>query len=157
MENSSNKNELGSLAEVTLSYVNKGMVKDRPKITSSEDVYRIAMQVMDQNIIAMQEQFLAIYLNRSNRVIGTKVHFIGGLSSVIVDLKVIAATAIGLMASTVVVCHNHPSGNLDPSEQDKRITARLKEGLALFDINLVDHLIVGPDGERLSFLEQGML
>jgi DNA repair protein RadC len=76
---------------------------------------------------------------------------------VIVDLKVIAATAVGLMASTVIICHNHPSGNLDPSEQDKRITARLKEALALFDINLVDHLIVGPDGERLSFLEQGML
>jgi DNA repair protein RadC len=157
MESNSSKFELGSLAEVTLSYVYKGMVKDRPKITSSEDVYRIAMQVMDQNIIAMQEQFLAIYLNRSNRVIGTKVHFIGGLSSVIVDLKVIAATAVGLMASTVIICHNHPSGNLDPSEQDKRITARLKEALALFDINLVDHLIVGPDGERLSFLEQGML
>ena len=63
----------------------------------------------------------------------------------------------GLMASTVIICHNHPSGNLDPSEQDKRITTRLKEGLALFDINLVDHLIVGPDGERLSFLEQGLI
>ena len=65
MESNSSKFEMGSLAEVTLSYVYKGMVKDRPKITSSEDVYKIAMQVMDQNIIAMQEQFLAIYLNRS--------------------------------------------------------------------------------------------
>jgi DNA repair protein RadC len=103
------------------------------------------VQVKDQNIIAMKEQFLAICLNRSNRVIGTKLHFIGGLSSVIVDLKVIAATAVGLMASTAIICHNHPSGNLEPSKQAKLITARLKEGLALFDINLIDHLIVGPD------------
>jgi len=70
MESNSSKFEMGSLAEVTLPYVYKGMVKDRPKITSSEDIFRIAMQVMDQNI-------LAIYLNRCNRVIGTKAYLIG--------------------------------------------------------------------------------
>jgi DNA repair protein RadC len=137
MENSSSKFEMGSLAEVTLSYVNKGMVKDRPKITSSEDVYRIAMQVMDHNILAMQEQFLAIHLNRSNRVIGTKVHFISGLSSVTVDIKLILATAIGLMASSVVLCHNHSLRNLEPSSQDKLRRKLLKESLDIIEINLV--------------------
>ena len=152
-----NKWEIGKLGEVTVSYVLNGSVKDRPIITSSEDAYKVAMSVMDQGMMGMQEQFLAIYLNRANRVIGAKVHFIGGLASVVVDIKVIAATALSLMASAVIVCHNHPSCNLEPSEQDKRITIKLKESLKLFEIELFDHLIVVPEQNWLSFLERGLI
>jgi DNA repair protein RadC len=146
--------DIVNIGEVKVSYVFKGSVKERPTVTDSYDVYKLAMAAMDQGALGMQEQFLAIYLNRSNKVLGTKVHFIGGVASVTVDIKVIAATAINLMASGVIVCHNHPSGNLDPSEQDKRITSRLKESLKLFDIELLDHLIVNPEGEWLSFVER---
>jgi DNA repair protein RadC len=149
--------EFGDLGEVSISYIFKGSVKDRPTVTNTNDVYRIAMSAMDQGALGLQEQFLVIYLNRSHRVLATKVHFIGGLSSVTVDIRVIAATALSLMASAVIVCHNHPSRNLEPSEQDKRITIRLKESLKLFDIDLLDHLIVSPDGNWLSFTERGLL
>ena len=149
--------EIGSLAEVTVSYVLKGSLEDRPKIRECYDVYRIAMQAMDRNLLGMQEQFLAIYLNRANTVIGAKVHFIGGLSSVTVDIKVILATAIGLMASSVVFCHNHPSGNLEPSSQDKLITAKMKEALELIDVSLMDHLILSPEGKWLSFRERRLI
>jgi len=146
--------DIVNIGEVKVSYVFKGSVKERPTVTDSYDVYKLAMAAMDQGALGMQEQFLAIYLNRSNKVLGTKVHFIGGVASVTVDIKVIAATAINLMASGVIVCHNHPSGNLEPSEQDKRITIRLKESLKLLDIELLDHLIVNPEGEWLSFVER---
>lgn len=152
-----NKWEIGNLGEVTVSYVFKGSLKDRPIVKGSHDVYNIAMKIMDQGAMGMQEQFLAIYLNRSNRVIGAKVHFIGGIACVVVDVKVIAATAISLMASSVIVCHNHPSGNVEPSEQDKRITVKLKESLKLLDIELLDHLIVSPEGEYNSLAQQCLL
>ena len=152
-----NQWEFGDLGEVSISYIFKGSVKDRPTVTNTNDVYRIAMSAMDQGALGLQEQFLVIYLNRCQRVLATKVHFIGGLSSVVVDIRVIAATALSLMASAVIVCHNHPSGNLEPSEQDKRITIRLKESLKLFDIDLLDHLIVSPEGYWLSFIERGLL
>ena len=90
-------------------------------------------------------------------MIGAKVHFIGGLSSVTVDIKVILATAIGLMASGVIISHNHPSGNLEPSSQDKLITAKMREALELVDVSLLDHLILSPDGKWLSFRERGLI
>ena len=152
-----NKWEIGNLGEVTVSYVYKGILKDRPVVSGRYDVYKIATQVIDRGALGMQEQFLAIYLNRANRVIGTKVHFIGGISSVTVDIKVIMATAINLMASAVIVCHNHPSGNLEPSPQDKAITGKLKDALALLDIQLLDHMILTPEGEFLSFAEKGLI
>jgi len=149
--------EISNIGEVKVSYVFHGSVKDRPIITSSNDVFKIAMMVLNQETVGMQEQFLAIYMNRAHRVIGAKVHFIGGISSVIVDVKVIAATAVSLMASSVIVCHNHPSGNLEPSVQDQRITVKLKESLKLLDIELLDHMIVTPEGDWLSFLERGLI
>lgn len=148
---------MSNIGEVKVSYVFKGSVKDRPIVKGSIDVYNLAMKIMDQGAMGMQEQFLAIYLNRAHRVIGAKVHFIGGIASVVVDIKVIAATAITLMASSVIICHNHPSGSLEPSEQDRRLTIRLKESLRLFDIELLDHMIVTPEREWLSFADQGHL
>jgi DNA repair protein RadC len=149
--------DIVNIGEVKVSYVFKGSVKERPTVSGSYDVYKLAMAALDQGIIGMQEQFLVIYLNRSHKVIGTKVHFIGGLASVVVDIKIIAATAINLLASAVIVCHTHPSGNLEPSDHDKRMTVRLKEALALLDVQLLDHMILSPEGEWLSFVERELI
>lgn len=140
------KMEIGDLAKVSVSYIRKSTYKKRPKITNQYDAFQVAWRVFDLNLIEIQEQFLAIYMNRSNVVIGTKLHFIGGLSSVTVDVKLIMATAINLMASCVILAHNHPSGSLEPSEQDIRLTRRVKEAFKLLDIELYDHLIISPEG-----------
>jgi DNA repair protein RadC len=152
-----NKWEIGNLGEVTVSYVFKGSVKDRPIIRSTTDAFKLAMKSLDQGALGMQEQFLVIYLNRSQRVLGAKVHFIGGLSSVTVDIRLIAATALSLLADSVIICHNHPSCSLEPSEQDKRLTLKLRESLKLFDIALLDHLIVTPEMDWMSFADRGLL
>jgi len=153
----SNKWEIGNLGEISVSYVYKDSIKDRPIITCVYDVYQLAVRAMDQGSLGMQEQFLVIYLNRAQRVLGSKVHFIDGISSVTIDVKLILATAVGIMASGIVICHNHPSGNLEPSEQDKRLTLRLKEALSLLEIELLDHMIINPEGEFLSFADKGIL
>lgn len=148
--------EIGDLAEISVSYRYKSPLEGRPKISSQFEAFQVAWKVIDQSLIGMQEQFLAIYMNRSNVVIGTKIHFVGGLSSVTVDVKLILATAINLMASSVIVAHNHPSGTLKPSEQDIRLTIRLKESLKLLDIELYDHLIISPDGSFNSLQNEDL-
>jgi DNA repair protein RadC len=101
------------------------------------------MQAMDRNALGMQEQFLAIYLNRANTVIGIKAKFIGGLSSVTtVDIKIILSTEIGLLASGVIICQNHPSGNLKPPRQDRQNTTKIKAFIELIDVSFMDYLIL---------------
>lgn len=149
--------EIGSLGEVTVSYVHQSSVHDRPVISTISQAHQLAKRLMDDRMIGLQEQFLVIYLNRANRVLGAKVHFVGGIASVTVDLKIILATALNLLASSVIVCHNHPSGNLEPSPQDQRLTNRLKEALGLLEVELLDHLILAYGGEYYSFKENGLL
>ncbi|NVK53828.1 MAG: JAB domain-containing protein [Flavobacteriaceae bacterium] len=146
------KLEYGDLAEVSVSYLYKSDLKSRPKITNPYDAFQVAWRVIDKDLIGIQEQFLAIYLNISNKVIGTRCHFCGGISSVTVDIKILLVTAIKLMASSIIVAHNHPSGVLKPSDQDLRLTGKLKEALKLLDIELFDHLIISPEGNFISII-----
>ncbi len=97
------------------------------------------------------EECWAIYLNRSNRVISKECISTGGISSTVMDVKIITKRAIEKMASGIILTHNHPSGNLRPGEQDMKVTASLKEALALLDIALVDHVIMGDNGRYFSF------
>ncbi len=102
------------------------------------------------------EEFWVLLLNRSNKIIEKRKVGQGGLSATVVDARLIAKLAINSLASSVVVVHNHPSGNLQPSAYDKQITDKLSEALSLFDITLIDHIIVSSDG-YYSFAEEGLL
>lgn len=97
------------------------------------------------------EECWVIYLNRSNRVISKECISTGGISSTVMDVKIISKRAIEKMASGIIITHNHPSGNLRPGEQDMKVTASLKEALALLDIALLDHVIMGDNGKYFSF------
>ncbi len=97
------------------------------------------------------EECWVIYLNRSNRVISKECISTGGISSTVMDVKIISKRAIEKMASGIIITHNHPSGNLCPGEQDMKVTASLKEALALLDIALLDHVIMGDNGKYFSF------
>ncbi|MBP9987432.1 MAG: DNA repair protein RadC [Bacteroidales bacterium] len=97
------------------------------------------------------EECWVIYLNRSNRVISKECISTGGISSTVMDVKIITKRAIEKMASGIIITHNHPSGNLRPGGQDMKVTASLKEALALLDIALLDHVIMGDNGKYFSF------
>jgi DNA repair protein RadC len=82
----------------------------------------------------------------------------GGVSSTVADAKIILATALKVVASSIIVSHNHPSGALKPSDSDVELTNRLKEGARLLDISVLDHLVVTPQfGKYFSFADEGMI
>lgn len=102
------------------------------------------------------EEFWVAYLNRANKVLAVKRISEGGVSGTIADPRVIFKHAIELLASTLLLCHNHPSGNLQPSESDKQLTKKLVAAGKLLDIHVVDHLIVA-DNKYFSFADEGLL
>lgn len=125
----------------------------RQKITCSEDAYRMMQPyLLDQPL----EQFWIILMNRANEVI--KVHNIsqGGVSGTVADPKTIFKEALDKLASSLILVHNHPSGNLKPSEADIRLTKKLKEAGQTLDLPVLDHLIFTDHG-YLSFADEGML
>jgi len=102
------------------------------------------------------EEFWVIYLNRSNRVIENSKVSSGGVAGTVVDIKIILKRAIELLASSLILIHNHPSGNLKPSQADMEITRKAKKAGALMDIQVLDHLIITTT-EYYSFADEGRM
>lgn len=102
------------------------------------------------------EVFMVLFLNRRNELISKVQMSSGGVSGTVVDTKMILKEAIQKLSSSIILAHNHPSGNISPSEQDKKITKQLKEACKLIDVNLNDHIIVGNQN-YFSFLDNGLL
>ena len=102
------------------------------------------------------EEFFCIFLNRANKVIKIDQVSKGGISGTVTDVRIIIKNAVLLTASGVIVAHNHPSGNLNPSESDIKITTKIKEAGNLLDIQLLDHLII-YDSDYYSFADNGVL
>ncbi|MFT3843674.1 MAG: JAB domain-containing protein [Lacibacter sp.] len=125
-------------------------------ITSSAAVARFIRTTFSQGEIQLQEQFIVLYLNHANHVIGYYRHSKGSITGTIADIRIILGTALKCAAVSMIVAHNHPSGNLKPSKADEQITSKLKESAALMEIRLLDHLIITMDA-HLSFADEGLL
>ena len=102
------------------------------------------------------EEFWVLFLNRSNRVINRMKLSQGGISGTVTDVRMIMKQAIENLASGIIVCHNHPSGNLNPSESDTKITGKIKDAGNMIDIQLLDHIIIYGK-EYYSFADNGLL
>lgn len=144
------------VAEITLRYRPKLKAAERPRVTTSSDAYELFMQRWDRDIISLQEQFKVMYLDRANRVLGIRLISTGGIAGTVVEPKLIFATALKAAASGVILAHNHPSGNLSPSENDKAITQKLLAGGKLLELQVLDHLIITPE-RYFSFADEGLL
>ena len=117
----------------------KNKTLDRIKITSADDVFsEIAPFISDLN----HEEFWVMYLNRSNIVLKKCRMSSGGISGTVVDQKIILKKALLCLASSIILIHNHPSGNSNPSIQDKKVTKKMKLACELLEINLLDHIII---------------
>jgi DNA repair protein RadC len=134
----------------------------RRKLAESPDVIQIkcSKDVADifQPILSdlAHEEFWILFLNRSNKVINRMKLSQGGISGTVTDVRMVMKKAIEYLASGIIVCHNHPSGNLNPSESDSKITLKIKEAGNLMDIQLLDHLIIS-DKDYYSFADNGLL
>jgi DNA repair protein RadC len=146
-----------TVSEVQLIYKNKVKASDRVKITSSRDANAVFIDSWNRDTIGFLEEFKILLMNRSNSVLGILEISKGGVSGTVSDVRVIFAAAIKGNASGIICAHNHPSSNLNPSESDTRLTQKLKEGASLLDIQLLDHLIVSPEGDYYSYADNGLL
>lgn len=151
------KNNITNLGEVDVIYRYSDTLNNRPEIKTAEDALAILKQLYNSEKLGLQEQFVVVYLNRCNKVIGTSNLFIGGVSGTIVDMKILLSVGLKLMASGILVSHNHPSGNLEPSNKDIALTKKIKIALEYMDMTLLDHIIISPAYEYLSFANEGLL
>ena len=145
------------LSEIQVKYSSRIAAKERIQVTSSGDVYKTLWEIWDKDLIGYQEAFVVLLLNRGNRVMGYRWISFGGSASTVVDIKHIFGLVLKCNACSIVLAHNHPSGNLNPSQADIDLTQKLKKGGELLDINILDHLIVTPNGEYCSFADEGHL
>ena len=145
------------IAEIEVSYKPQMKILNQQMINTSNKAFDIFKDLFNDSTIAMQEEFVVLYLNRSNKPLGTYRASKGGVAGTYVDIKIIMATALKSLASSIIVCHNHPSGSITPSEQDKLVTEKLNNACKMFDINLVDHLIITPQNDYYSFTDGGLL
>ena len=150
------QNQLLKVCEVQLTYKPNFNPSERPQINSSKQCYNILMQHWNLGLIGFLEEFKIILLNRNNRVLGLVDVSIGGISGTIVDPKVVFVIALKANASGLILCHNHPSGNLNPSNADIKLTAKLKEGAKLLEIEIHDHLIISEHG-YYSFADECLM
>jgi DNA repair protein RadC len=146
------KNEI---TEIEISY--KPTISDNPIINSPTDGYNIVLPFFPESTIALQEKFVVIYLNRGNRVLGVYELSIGGISGTVADPKLIIGVALKIAASGIILCHNHPSGNLQPSSSDRQLTDKIRSACVFFDLKLIDHLILSPNQTFISFSDEGII
>ena len=146
-----------TVTEITVAYKPKQRAMDRPIITKSRDALVHFLTGFDMDLIAMQEEFLVLYLNQGNRVLGLYKASKGGITGTVVDIRIILSVGLKLLATSMMIAHNHPSGNLNPSRADQELTGKIKEAASWMDIKLIDHLIVVPSGECFSFADEGYL
>jgi DNA repair protein RadC len=128
---------------------------EKVSITSSKNAADYIRQFYSDDI-EIYESFFILLLNRANKTIGYAKISQGGITGTYVDKKIIAKYVIDSLASGIIIAHNHPSGNLTPSDADKRITKEIKEICTLIDSSLLDHVILTSEG-YLSFSDEGIL
>jgi DNA repair protein RadC len=151
------KTQQTTISEVSLIYRSKVKASDRPQVKCSRDAYKIFMENWNPDIIEFVEEFKILLMNRSNSVLGILEISKGGISGTVTDVRLIFQAAIKGNASGIICAHNHPSGNLNTSESDSRLTQKIKEAGSLMDIQLLDHLIVATDDNYYSFADNGLL
>jgi DNA repair protein RadC len=144
-----------TLSEISINYKPNFRLSEQPTIIRSKDAEMQFRTLWSDKLNYIEESYIML-LNRANKVLGYSKLSIGGTVGTVVDTRVIFQTALKANAHSIIICHNHPSGNLKPSEADIKITKNVKEAGKLMEILLVDHLILTDEG-YYSFADEGIL
>ena len=148
--------DYAKVAEIRLTYLTKVKASERREITSSKDCYHILLDCWNRSSIEFVEEFKVLLLNRANKVLGIVPISKGGVAGTVADPKLIFAAALKANASSVILAHNHPSGNLKPSQADIQLTQKIKEGGKFLDLPVLDHVIISTES-YYSFADEGTL
>jgi len=131
----------------------KSDFQDKIRIAGSQDAYTLFQPVLGD---LAHEEFWILLMNRANRVIDNIRISQGGISGTVIDVRIILKHALDRLASAMILCHNHPSGNLKPSEADMKITSKISDSCRTMDLQLLDHLIIA-DNSYFSFSDEGLI
>jgi len=150
-------NEVQSgVAEVALVYHSKVKAADRPKVLTADDAYKILLAHWNKETIELFEEFKVMLLSTNASLLGIYELSRGGISATFIDPRLIYAAALKAAATSIILAHNHPSGELRPSRADEILTSKIAEGCKLLELKVNDHLIVTPD-HYFSFANGGLL
>lgn len=141
-------------AEIQIKYSQKPSMQF---IQSSYAAYEIFMNSWDMNHIQLIEEFKVMYINNGNRVLGISSISKGGMTSCLVDVRLVLSIALKSAATGIILAHNHPSGKMKPSKADIELTRKIKRGGEMLDINVLDHIIINSSKGYFSFADEGML
>src|ERR1035437_5931225 len=156
METLMNQQTWNQVAEVELIYKSKVKASERPHIKTSKDAADLLKHLWSEDKIDFVEQFKVLFLNRANKVLGIFEASSGGVSGTVADPKLIFVAALKANACRIIISHNHPSGNLKPSQPDQELTQKIKQAGQFLDIKLLDHVIVTSEG-YYSFADEGLI
>ena len=156
MEPMNNKNALVNVAEVELVYRSKVKASERPSVSTSSDAAQLFRALWEEGKMELIEQFKVLFLNRANKVLCLYNVSSGGITGTVADPRLIFIAALKVHAVSLILCHNHPSGNLTPSRADEELTQKIKGGGKLLDIQVLDHLILTEES-YYSFADEGLL
>jgi DNA repair protein RadC len=134
-----------------------GIFADKLAINASRQAFDVFLPFFRLNNYDIYESFWMLLLNQANKPIGIVMLSQGGMTSTVVDIRIACKYAIEALACSVILAHNHPSGQLVPSEPDRRLTTNFKEAFKILDIKLFDHLIISPADEFYSFADECLL
>ena len=147
-------NPLNEVAEIKVSY--KTTNTPKIKITTGDDAFKVLLSSWNSDTIELQEEFKVLLLNRANEMLGIYPLSKGGITGTVVDQRLIFAVALKCNATGIILCHNHPSSTLKPSDSDVTLTRSIKKCADFLDITLIDHLIITKKG-FYSFSNEGIL
>ena len=148
------------VSDIKLVYTPTTVRRSDAHITSAAMAAEICRAAFPEGEIALREIFLLLMLDRRCRVIGHNIVSSGGMTKTVVDPRLLFITALAAVSSAIILCHNHPSGSVEPSQEDIQITKRIQDGARVLEIALLDHIILsGEPGSSAyySFADNGML
>lgn len=145
------------VSEISLKYKTKVAAKDRLKISSSEDSYKVLYKTWNKDTMELHEEFIILLLNHANYVLGRVSLSIGTTKATMVDLKFIVVAISKANASGLIIAHNHPSGKTTPSYADRKITKNIGEICKMLDVSLIDHIVITPHDGYFSFRDRNFL
>ena len=143
------------IAEISINYKPLRKLSEVKQVIKSKDAADFFRSIWSDRIHFLEE-FYMLMLNRNKRILGYLLISVGGTTGTVVDTKIVFQGALKANANSIIVCHNHPSGNLSPSEQDIKLTRNLKEAGKIMDIQVLDHVILSAEG-YFSFSDEGMM
>lgn len=141
--------------EIKIQYHTKTALSD--PITSSQLAFQLVFEHWNSGTIGLQETFKIVLLDNANKVKGVFELSKGSITATLVDLRILFAVVLKSLSVGIILVHNHPSGKLIPSQMDKQLTKKIQKAATLFDIKVLDHLILSPQGSYYSFADNGIL